>query len=83
MVLTSIRKPKAVVIRGNDEKEYRYLVKCGEDLRQDQRIEQLFILMNDIFTADPVCRQRRLYLRTYQVIPMTPRFVMLTSKRSI
>lgn len=30
--------------------------------------------MNDIMANDPVCSQRGLKLRTYQVIPMTPRF---------
>ena len=71
--MSSIRKPKKVVIRGNDAREYPFLVKGGEDLRQDQRIEQLFGEMNHVFAADATCRQRHLALRTYQVIPMTPR----------
>ncbi|XP_027045855.1 DNA-dependent protein kinase catalytic subunit-like [Pocillopora damicornis] len=73
LVLKSIRKPKRLVIRGDDEKDHMFLVKGGEDLRLDQRIEQLFGLMNDIMANDPVCSQRGLKLRTYQVIPMTPR----------
>lgn len=73
LVMTSIRKPKRVIIRGNDEKEYPYLVKGGEDLRQDQRIEQLFFLMNQVFIKDPACSQRKLKLKTYQVVPMTSR----------
>ncbi|XP_056017774.1 DNA-dependent protein kinase catalytic subunit-like isoform X2 [Ostrea edulis] len=72
-VMTSIRKPKRVTIRGNDEREYHYLVKGGEDLRQDQRIEQLFFLMNQVLESDPACKQRNLKIKTYQVIPMTPR----------
>ncbi|XP_067044037.1 DNA-dependent protein kinase catalytic subunit-like [Acropora muricata] len=72
-VLISIRKPKRIIIRGDDEKEYAFLVKGGEDLRLDQRIEQLFGLMNDVMASDPACSQRGLRLRTYQVIPMTPR----------
>lgn len=73
--MTSIRRPKRITIRGNDEKEYKYLVKCGEDLRQDQRIEQLLDLMNDIYARHVTCRQRHLHIRTYHVIPMTSRFV--------
>ncbi|XP_068717854.1 DNA-dependent protein kinase catalytic subunit-like isoform X1 [Montipora capricornis] len=73
LVLTSIRRPKRIIIRGDDEKDHMFLVKGGEDLRLDQRIEQLFCLMNDIMSDDPACRQRGLRLRTYQVIPMTPR----------
>lgn len=77
-VMTSIRKPKRITIRGNDEREYHYLVKGGEDLRQDQRIEQLFFLMNQALESDPACKQRNLKIKTYQVIPMTSRFVWLS-----
>ncbi|KAK3580733.1 hypothetical protein CHS0354_005741 [Potamilus streckersoni] len=73
MVMSSLRKPKRITILGNDEKEYRYLVKGGEDLRLDQRVEQLFFIMNQVFNNDPACRNRKLKLRTYQVIPMTSR----------
>ena len=73
MVLTSLRKPKTLTIHGNDQENYKYLVKGGEDLRQDQRIEQLFVIMNQIMREDVACRQRQLQLRTYQVIPMTTR----------
>lgn len=73
LVLSSIRKPKRITIRGDDEKEYMFLVKGGEDLRLDQRIEQLFAVMNNVLLADSSCGQRGLSLKTYQVIPMTPR----------
>ena len=71
--MSSIRKPKRITIRGNDEKEYMFLVKGGEDLRLDQRIEQLYCSMNEVLDRDPACSQRGLCLRTYQVIPMTPK----------
>lgn len=32
-VFRSLAKPKAITIRGNDGREYRFLVKSGEDLR--------------------------------------------------
>ncbi|PVD38356.1 hypothetical protein C0Q70_00970 [Pomacea canaliculata] len=73
LVMSSLRRPKRITIRGNDEKDYHYLVKGGEDLRQDQRIEQLFVLMNKVLEKDPVCKARRLVLKTYQVIPMNTR----------
>lgn len=73
-MLQSLRRPKRITMRGNDEKEYRYLVKCGEDLRQDQRIEQLLQLMNDIYSRHAATRQKHLRLRTYQVVPMTTRY---------
>ncbi|XP_067836012.1 DNA-dependent protein kinase catalytic subunit isoform X2 [Heptranchias perlo] len=76
-VMKSIRKPKRLIIRGNDEKEYPFLVKGGEDLRQDQRIEQLFDIMNIILSRDAACSQRNLQLKTYQVIPMTSRLGLI------
>ena len=72
--MSSIRRPKKIIIRGNDEKDYPFLVKGGEDLRQDQRIEQLFGIMNQVLSEDANCKQRKLTLRTYQVVPMTPRY---------
>lgn len=71
--MESIRKPKRIVIRGSDEQDYPFLVKGGEDLRQDQRIEQLFEVMNTVLSQDAACSQRKLLLKTYQVIPMTTR----------
>eukprot|EP00731_Ephydatia_muelleri_P028749 Em0020g393a len=73
LVMSSIRKPKRITIRGDDEKEYKFLVKGGEDLRLDQRIEQLFDIMNGILLEDAACSQRGLSLKTYSVIPMTHR----------
>lgn len=76
-VMASLRKPKRIVIRGHDEKEYPFLVKGGEDLRQDQRIEQLFEVMNAILAQNAACSQRNMQLRTYRVVPMTSRLGLI------
>nr|Q8WN22.1 RecName: Full=DNA-dependent protein kinase catalytic subunit; Short=DNA-PK catalytic subunit; Short=DNA-PKcs [Canis lupus familiaris]AAL40979.1 DNA-dependent protein kinase catalytic subunit [Canis lupus familiaris] len=76
-VMASIRKPKRIIIRGRDEKEYPLLVKGGEDLRQDQRIEQLFEVMNVLLSQDTACSQRNMQLKTYHVIPMTSRLGLI------
>jgi DNA-dependent protein kinase catalytic subunit len=73
LIMKSMRRPKRITIRGNDEKDYFWLVKSGEDLRLDQRVEQLFEMMNQVFAQDSVCSRRDLSLRTYQVVPMTHR----------
>ncbi len=52
LVMGSLRKPKRLKIRGNDERDYPYLVKGGEDLRLDQRVQQLFSVMNEILSND-------------------------------
>ncbi|KAF9439193.1 hypothetical protein BGZ76_009365 [Entomortierella beljakovae] len=71
LVMSSIRKPKRICILGSDEKEHLFLVKGGEDLRLDQRIQQLFSLMNDIMKKDPQCSQQKISIGTYKVIPMS------------
>uniref|UniRef100_A0A8D0GIE8 DNA-dependent protein kinase catalytic subunit n=1 Tax=Sphenodon punctatus TaxID=8508 RepID=A0A8D0GIE8_SPHPU len=76
-VMESIRKPKRIIIRGSDEREYPFLVKGGEDLRQDQRIEQLFDVMNTVLSYDAACSQRNMQLKMYQVIPMTTRLGLI------
>ncbi|TRY56699.1 hypothetical protein DNTS_012969 [Danionella cerebrum] len=76
-VMQSIRRPKQIIIRGDDERDHPFLVKGGEDLRQDQRIEQLFGVMNIILSQDAACSQRSLSLRTYQVIPITSRIGLI------
>uniref|UniRef100_A0A3B4TQG3 DNA-dependent protein kinase catalytic subunit n=1 Tax=Seriola dumerili TaxID=41447 RepID=A0A3B4TQG3_SERDU len=70
-VMSSIRRPKRLIIRGDDERDHPFLVKGGEDLRQDQRIEQLFAVMNILLSRDAACTHRGLQLRTYQVIPIS------------
>ncbi|XP_044195297.1 DNA-dependent protein kinase catalytic subunit [Thunnus albacares] len=76
-VMSSIRRPKRLIIRGDDERDHPFLVKGGEDLRQDQRIEQLFAVMNILLSHDTTCTHRGLQLRTYQVIPITTRIGLI------
>uniref|UniRef100_A0A3Q2XVH6 DNA-dependent protein kinase catalytic subunit n=1 Tax=Hippocampus comes TaxID=109280 RepID=A0A3Q2XVH6_HIPCM len=76
-VMSSIRRPKRLIIRGDDERDHPFLVKGGEDLRQDQRIEQLFAVMNILLSHDAACARRGLQLRTYQVIPINTRIGLI------
>jgi DNA-dependent protein kinase catalytic subunit len=71
LAMKSIRKPVRVTMWANDENEYKYLVKHGEDLRQDARIEQLFAVMNGLWSRDAACVRRNLSIRTYAVVPMS------------
>ena len=51
LIMASIRKPKRVKIFGHLGNESFFLVKGGEDLRNDERIEQLFMLMNYVLDS--------------------------------
>lgn len=46
LVLGSMRRPKKITIHGSNEKDYHLLIKGGEDLRLDQRVQQIFTIMN-------------------------------------
>lgn len=70
-ILPSLRKPIKITILGDNGKSYNFLVKFGEDLRTDERIQQLFMIMNKILQGDAACRQRQLGVETYLVIPLT------------
>ncbi|TPX35377.1 hypothetical protein SeMB42_g07198 [Synchytrium endobioticum] len=67
----SLRRPKKVDIIGSDERVYSWLVKAGEDLRLDQRVEQLFTVMNEIIAKDPASAREGMHVSTYKVVPMT------------
>ena len=73
LVLGSIRRPKKITIHGSNEKDYHLLIKGGEDLRLDQRVQQLFGIMNRIFAEDPSCENRDLNLKIFKVVPITNR----------
>jgi len=68
----SLRKPIRIGMIGSDGKTYRFIIKAGEDLRQDQRIEQLFQICNDRLDQNPACKDKLgMNIRTYQVIPLS------------
>ena len=71
LVLSSIRKPKKIKIFGNNEKSYDYLVKGCEDLRLDQRIQEVFKVMNEILIKNSNCTKKKLKLNTFVVVPIT------------
>lgn len=52
LVMSSLRKPKRICLLGSNGRFYYFLVKGGEDLRNDERIEQLFMLMNRVLVAN-------------------------------
>ena len=79
--MKSLRKPKRLIIRGDDEREYKFLVKGGEDLRQDQRIEMVFTNMNQMMAKSRKCQ--RLSLVTYNIIPINTRWVSLLAEHVI
>ena len=71
-VITSKQRPRKLGIQGGDGMDYRFLLKGHEDLRQDERVMQLFGLVNTLLTNDPVTAERDLSISRYAVIPLSP-----------
>ncbi|KAI3386055.1 hypothetical protein SNEBB_001858 [Seison nebaliae] len=71
LTLNSKCAPRRITMRGNDSKRYMFMVKGGEDLRQDQRIIMLFRLLNKFAKNKKHC------VITYSIIPLTTKLGLL------
>jgi len=59
------------MIHGNDGKEYPFLLKGNEDLRQDERVMQLLQLVNTILASAHLQGKQSLQVARYAVIPLS------------
>ncbi|KAJ3103710.1 phosphatidylinositol kinase- protein kinase tor1 [Phlyctochytrium bullatum] len=71
-VITSKQRPRRLTIRGSNGVDYQYLLKGHEDLRQDERVMQLFGLVNTLLGTDPETFKRHLNIERYAAIPLSP-----------
>jgi FKBP12-rapamycin complex-associated protein len=71
-VITSKQRPRKFAIKGDNGKDYHYLLKGHEDLRQDERVMQLFGLVNTLLALDAETFKRHLSIQRYPVIPLSP-----------
>ncbi|KAL4085673.1 hypothetical protein PRIC1_015009 [Phytophthora ramorum] len=69
---SGIHRPKIIYCYGSDGERYKQLVKGQDDTRQDLVIEQVFDTMNQFLMEEKATRKRKLRLRTYRVIPLSP-----------
>ena len=70
-VLPSKQIPKKLSVHATDARRLNFLVKGGEDLRNDARVESLFEAIST--TLKGSCRGIGSALRTYAVAPLSPR----------
>ncbi|SCZ93158.1 BZ3500_MvSof-1268-A1-R1_Chr6-2g08497 [Microbotryum saponariae] len=71
-VFTSKQRPRKLRIVGSDGVDYNFLLKGHEDLRQDERVMQLFGLVNTLLQKDSETFKRHLTIVKYPVIPLSP-----------
>ncbi|KAJ2835173.1 phosphatidylinositol kinase- protein kinase tor1 [Coemansia sp. 'formosensis'] len=70
-VFSSKQRPRLLWITGSDGNVYIYLLKGHEDLRQDERVMQLFGLINSLLTRDAETARRSLAIERFPVIPLS------------
>ncbi|XP_052901969.1 DNA-dependent protein kinase catalytic subunit-like [Anopheles moucheti] len=78
LVFGTLRLPIQITFRSSNGRQYRFLAKFGEDLRQDQRIQQLQREITHRLRWDRHCRAHQLLLRTYEVVPIRRDFGLLS-----
>ena len=70
-VITSKQRPRRITIVGTSGLEYMFLLKGHEDLRQDERVTQLFGLVNALLINDRTTSKKDLKIHRYSVIPLS------------
>lgn len=76
-VIQSKQRPRKLTLKGSDGNSYTYLVKGHEDIRQDERVMQLFGLVNTLLANDPECLKRHLNIQRYAAVPLSTQSGML------
>jgi FKBP12-rapamycin complex-associated protein len=72
IVITSKQRPRKLTIHGSDGNDYAFLLKGHEDLRQDERVMQLFGLVNTLLENSRKTSEKDLSIQRYAVIPLSP-----------
>ncbi|KAH6692211.1 phosphatidylinositol 3-kinase tor2 [Plectosphaerella plurivora] len=70
-VINSKQRPRKINISGSDGVRYAFLLKGHEDIRQDERVTQLFGLCNTLLSNDSECYKRHLNIERYPAIPLS------------
>ncbi|KAL6964513.1 non-specific serine,threonine protein kinase [Sarracenia purpurea var. burkii] len=72
VVITSKQRPRKLTIYGSNGEDYAFLLKGHEDLRQDERVMQLFGLVNTLLENSRKTAEKDLSIQRYAVIPLSP-----------
>ncbi|GAB4838582.1 hypothetical protein Ancab_028127 [Ancistrocladus abbreviatus] len=70
-ILSSLQRPKKIILFGSDGIERPFLCKPKDDLRKDARMMEFNAMINRLLSKCPESRRRKLYIRTFAVIPLT------------
>ncbi|CAM9335390.1 unnamed protein product [Hapterophycus canaliculatus] len=70
-VIPSKQRPRKTTIQGEDGRDYVFLLKGHEDLRQDERVMQLFGQVNALLAKDRRNYSHDLSIQRYAVSPLS------------
>ncbi|CAM9623049.1 unnamed protein product [Chrysoparadoxa australica] len=70
-VIPSKQRPRKIVVTGEDGNSYVFLLKGHEDLRQDERVMQLFGQVNALLAKDRYTSHNDLSIQRYAVVPLS------------
>lgn len=79
-MIKSKQRPRRLTVQGSDGRRYMFLLKGHEDLRQDERVMQLFGLVNALLQADPTTYRHDLAIQRYAVVPLSPNSGLIGKK---
>ncbi|KAG2704801.1 hypothetical protein I3760_05G022000 [Carya illinoinensis] len=71
-IIPSKQRPRKLTICGSDGNDHAFLLKGHEDLRQDERVMQLFGLVNTLLENSRKTGEKDLSIQRYAVIPLSP-----------
>jgi len=70
-VIPSKQRPRKMTLKGSDGQAYTYVLKGHEDIRQDERVMQLFGLVNTLLNNDTESFKRHLNIQKFPAIPLS------------
>ena len=70
-VISSKQRPRKLSLNGSDGVAYAFVLKGHEDIRQDERVMQLFGLCNTLLVNDSESYKRHLNIQRYPAIPLS------------
>lgn len=70
-VINSKQRPRKFTCHGSDGNSYAFLLKGHEDIRQDERVMQLFGLCNTLLANDSESFKRHLNIQRFPAIPLS------------
>ncbi|VDN02443.1 unnamed protein product [Thelazia callipaeda] len=70
-VINSKQRPRKIIMKGSDGKDYIFLLKGHEDPRQDERVMQLFGLVNTLLLHQGDTSRRNLTIQRYSIIALS------------